>query len=130
MIAQAEEDEEYEFEDFNMSSLVNKFLKENYSNVKSFEITEAKMRKNNFIVEGTISFESGKTSKTSFVFENVALKEGAVKVKGSCPRFGRSKSFILEGKVQNKKLIPESLKYNFTTSAEGKRWQVRGKATI
>lgn len=107
---EAPEVELNELEDFDeelFNEHINKYLKEVYSNVDSFEATNCDVKENNkFIVEGVVKFNSGKTRPVSFVFNKVnnGLLEGKA---NNINDFNLSLNY----KVENKKFITESLKY-------------------
>lgn len=107
--------------------LINRYLKENYANVKSYVTTDASLddEHNKAILEGVITFKSGAEKKTKFVFEaREVTKKGQLKLVGSNKTFTESaKAFTLLGKVRNKRLISESLSYSYTagdTKVKGK----------
>ena len=107
--------------------LINRYLKENYANVKSYVTTDAKLddEHNKAILEGTITFKSGAEKKTKFVFEAREItKKGQLKLIGSNKTFTESaKAFTLLGKVRDKRLISESLSYSYKagdTKVKGK----------
>ena len=120
--ANTEENEEIidtEIEDIDeeeFDELGESYLKSVYENVESFKTTGARKKNNSIILEGSIKFKSGVKKKTCFVFEALeADKSGAFKFNGLNKHFSNDPSaFTLVGKVENKKLIPESLAYNYT----------------
>lgn len=130
--ADTEEDEEIidtEIEDVDeeeFDELGESYLKSVYENVESFKTTGARKKNNSIILEGSIRFKSGVKKKTGFVFEALeADKSGAFKFNGLNKHFSNDPSaFTLIGKVENKKLIPESLAYNYTV----KNQLIRGVA--
>lgn len=107
---EAPEVELNELEDFDedlFNEHINKYLKEVYSNVDSFEATNCDVKENNdLIVEGVVKFNSGKTRPVNFVFNKT--KNGLLEGKANnINDFALSLNY----KVENKKLITESLKY-------------------
>ena len=127
-----EEDEEIvdtEIEDVDekeFDKLGESYLKSVYENVKSFKTTGARKKNNSIVLEGYIKFKSGVEKKTGFIFEALETdKSGAFKFNGLNKHFSNDPSaFTLIGKVKNKKLIPESLAYNYTV----KNQLIRGVA--
>lgn len=109
-----------EFEEKDFDSLGEGFLKKVYENVKSFKTTEGRLSGNNLMLEGLITFKSGKQAKTNFVFEAYkATKTGKLKFIGENKQFAKGKkSFTLSGKADGKKLVCESLNYNYVAKAQ------------
>ena len=109
-----------EFEEKDFDSLGEGFLRKVYENVKSFKTTEGRLNGNNLMLEGLITFKSGKQAKTNFVFEAYkATKTGKLKFIGENKQFAKGKkSFTLSGKADGKKLVCESLTYNYCAKAQ------------
>ena len=59
------------FDEDRFDKLVTRYLKETYSNVKSYKTTKAGLNDstNKVVMEGMITFKSEKTKPTKFVFE-------------------------------------------------------------
>ena len=110
-------DEFDEFDEESFDDLGESFLHRIYENVKSFKTSSVSKNDNgNLVVEGLINFKSGKSKKTSFVFENIkTTKRGKLLLTGLNETFSASKkAFILKGKVdESNKLVSESLTYNY-----------------
>jgi len=105
-----------EADEDSINELGEAYLTRVYENVKSFKTTNMYVSENDssLIVEGLITFNSGATKKTGFVFEPSVVEKGKVKFTGKNEHFSRgNKSFTLVGTVDNKKLIAESLTYNY-----------------
>lgn len=109
-----------EFEEKDFDSLGEGFLRKVYENVKSFKTTEGRLNGNNLMLEGLITFKSGKQAKTNFVFEAYkATKTGKLKFIGENKQFAKGKkSFTLSGKADGKKLVCESLTYNYCAKSQ------------
>lgn len=106
------------------------YLKNVYGNVDSYKATAVKSIDNKMIVEGVIKFTSGKEKQTSFIFEShSATKSGKVKFIGENAQITRGKkAFSLTGSISDKKLVVESLNYNYRAKdAEGKSRRVYGR---
>lgn len=115
--APAEEEEEMDFdletEAFNY--LGNTFAKKLYENVKSFETSKAYHNDGSFIVEGLLTFNSGKQKPTKFIFDEAKeTRTGRIVLEGFNKTFTGDRAFKLRGKVVDNKFISESLKYNYT----------------
>ena len=104
-----------EFDENEFDELGEKYLRRVYENVKSFKTTSGSTKGNQIKLEGLITFKSGKQVKTNFIFEAKTItKSGKVKFSGLNEQFAKGKNaFILTGNVNNKKLIAESLTYNY-----------------
>ena len=115
-----------EFEEDDFDSLGEGFLKKVYENVDAFKTTAGAINGNKLKLEGLITFKSGKQAKTNFVFEAYkATKTGKLKFIGENKQFAKGKkSFTLSGRADGKKLVCESLTYNFvgkSPNGESKR---------
>ena len=105
-----------EFDEDTFDELGESFLKNTYENVESYKTESIKEQdRNKLVVEGLITFSSGKVKKTSFIFEAKDItKSGKVRFIGeNCQLSRGKKSFTVAGKVQEGKFISESLNYNY-----------------
>lgn len=104
-----------EVDEEGLDELGESYLKNIYENVESFKTTSVSTSDTQMIVEGVITFTSGVKKTTGFIFEShSASKDGYVKFVGKNEHFSKSESaFALTGKVAQKKLLPESLSYNY-----------------
>lgn len=104
-----------EFEEKDFDELGEKYLRRVYENVKSYKTTKGSTQGNILKLEGVITFKSGKEAKTNFVFEAKSItKTGKLKFLGENKQFARGKqAFTLTGRADGKKLIAESLTYNY-----------------
>lgn len=114
------EEIDYDVDDFDEDSfdkLSEGYLKKVYENVDSFKTTKVTKKGNTLKLEGLIKFNSGKSKKTSFVFEaKTADKKGNVKFLGENLQISRGKkSFTLKGNLSNKRFVSEALTYNYMT---------------
>lgn len=129
-----EEDESVDFDFDNideegLDELGESYLHNVYENVKSFKTTNVSANSSALIVEGVITFNSGAQKKTGFIFEAKDVNSrGQVRFSGSNKHFTESKDiFSLVGRVDNKKLFVESLKYNYKVNDTAVRGIVRRK---
>lgn len=126
------EEMDVDFEDFDEESfdeLGESYMKRVYENVDSFKTSQVSSNDTQLIVEGVIKFKSGAEKKTGFLFEaNSATSNGRVAFSGMNEHFSRGKkSFLLHGRVNDKKLVAESLTYNYRAKTpEGKPSKVYG----
>lgn len=109
-----------EFDEKDFNELGESYLKNVYDNVKSFKTTKASLSGDRIKLEGLITFKSGKQGKTNFIFESYkATKTGKLKFIGENKQLAKGrKSFILTGRAEGKKLVCESLTYNYKTKAK------------
>lgn len=91
------------------------YLKEVYSNVDSFKTTSSNYNKGKLLIEGVISFKSGKKAKTKFMFEcKSRSKKGKLRFIGENLDISRNRrAFRLTTSVNGKKGMCESLNYNY-----------------
>lgn len=139
-VEEPEEEEEKEidipiddFDEDTFNELGEGYLKRVYENVDGFKTTSIREEDNKLFIEGLIRFNSGKEHKTSFIFEAATVtKRGKVKFIGENAHLaGNKKAFTLTAKVENNKLINESLNYNYSEkNAQGKMSKVYGTAKV
>jgi len=114
------EEEIDDFDEEGFENMGESFLTRVYDNVKSFKVNEVKENENkDLVVEGLITFESGKEAKTSFVFESrTSTKRGKTLLEGHNDMFSKSnKAFMLKGKLEENKFTCESLTYKYNASS-------------
>lgn len=112
------EDTEVDIDDVDeegFDELGESYLKRVYENVKSFKTVSGQTGKNKIILEGIITFKSGKKAKTSFILEAKEMtKRGKVRFTGMNENISKNKSaYTVTGRVENKKLMVESFNYNY-----------------
>ena len=119
-----------EVDETSFDELGESYLKNVYENVDSFKTTNISATDNQLIVEGLISFKSGTTKNTGFIFEaKDATKNGKLRFMGENKHFSRgNKSFTLVGSLnESKKFICESFTYNYRAKTPaGKATRVYG----
>lgn len=118
-----------EVDEDSLDELGESYLKRIYENVESFKTCGVSTTESKMIVEGTITFKSGTKKKTGFVFEAYsASRQGKVKFVGKNEHFSsNNRAFALTGTVKGKKLLPESLVYNYGVGAKRIRGSVKRK---
>lgn len=134
-VTEPEEDEEpalsnFEYEEESFNKIFTKFLTDNYSNVKAFNLIEAKMSNNVLTLEGVITYNEGSTRNVTIKTDEMNLSEGVSKVKAACPLFGKSKAFVLEHKVDNNKLEATKMLYRYKTRFNNESYNVVGKVVL
>ena len=120
--------DEIDNESFNHA--INSYLCETYDNVKSYEMTDGTIDENGvMLIEGTITFKSGKTLNTSFKLMNDGeTTKGLTKYKGMNESLAKDEnSFKLVCTKDKTKLVTESLVYNYL--ADDNKTRVYGKTT-
>ena len=102
-------------------SLVNKFTRSIYENVDKYETTAGSINKDNkLVLEGIITFKSGKTTTTKFIFESKGMYKGKVKLAGMNETFSHNKRtpFIVLSRPEETNLVCESLSFNYLATEE------------
>lgn len=98
-----------DFDEESFDSHISEYLTEVYSNVKTFKTTSCSTDKGRLIVEGLLTFNSGKAKKTKFIFEGSR--------KGICgynSDISDSKAFSLKTSIVDNRLLTEGLKYKYS----------------
>lgn len=116
-----EDEEEFDFDEIQEESfkrITESYLKKTYSNIKSFNIEDAKLVENKLTLNGTIEFNSGKKKNTSFVFEKVddrsTIARNKARFVGLNETFTDKKNaYVLKVRKDDKTLVAESLRYNY-----------------
>lgn len=128
------EEEEITFESLNtdkFNSVANSYLTEVYGNVESFETTGAQIDETNnkLIVEGKITYKSGKTKETKFEFLGESIdKDNKLVFKGLNETFSKNdKAFTLTASLVKNILITEGLEYDYSVDRLNESKIVKGK---
>ena len=121
-----------DFDEESFDELGEAYLKKVYENIDSFKTTNVSSCGRKLAVEGLITFKSGNTKSTHFIFEQKAQnKKGTYRFIGENKQISRGKkSFILQGNVNDKKFICESLNYNYLGKNDGDKKSVRLYGTV
>ena len=107
------EDDIDELDECSLNKHIDEYLKEVYSNVKSYETTGCELKEGKLIVEGKISFNSGKEKLTMFEFLP-AYCEGNLFFEGYNKDFSEDKAFTLNCSInESKTLVTESFGYKY-----------------
>lgn len=123
-----------EFEESDFDELGESYLKEVYDNIASYKTTSGKVDKDSKIVlEGLITFKSGKRAKTNFTFsDGTVTKDNKLRFLGENLNLTKKKNaFVLKGRVQGNRFLSESLTYNYNgkDSKSGKSKALYGTVT-
>lgn len=121
-----------EVEDESFNRLSESFLKKVYENVKSYRTTSAATNGNTLVLEGLITFKSGKSKPTTFKFEaNKINSKGKIRFLGENKDISSGrKSFALNCKVSKKAIIPESMTYNYVARGLNESQRVTGTVRL
>ena len=117
---ESEDEIDVDFDDIDEESfdeLAESYLKTIYSNVESYKTTNASATKDKFMLEGLITFASGAVKNTNFVFApKAATKSGKLQFIGENLQITKNRNaFKFNASIANKKLLGESLTYNYST---------------
>ena len=117
-----------EFSEEDFDELSESYLKRVYENVDAYKTTKGSVNGNKIMLEGVITFKSGKKAKTNFVFESAnKTKSGKLKFLGENKQFAKNKAFTLTGHKEGKKLFIESFNYKYAIKdTDGKSKQLYG----
>jgi hypothetical protein len=113
--------------------LAKKYLQEVYDNIESYVTTKGKIddSSNKIIIEGNLTFKSGKIKDTMFVFEAREItKKGKIKFVGINETFTKKKAFTLVGSVDSKNLLSESLTYSYKVDTKKVYGQVKNPTKV
>ena len=104
-----------DFDEESFDDLGEQYFKEAYNNVETFRTLNVTETNEGLLVEGVIKFTSGNDKKTSFIFESHTIdKDNKVKFIGENKELNTGKgAFTVTGKINENKLIVESLHYNY-----------------
>lgn len=111
---------------------LTKFVRENYNNVTSFTVRNAKLNKNNLTLECSLKFKSGKAKKVNLECRyNRASKFMMAKDKGAFKTESKkSAPFMFQVRTVGNVIRCEGMKYNFVTTTkiknESKKIRVHG----
>lgn len=113
----------------NVNILINKYLKETYDNVDTYELKSINNDNAKYYCEGIIKFKSGKEKASRFIFENAKyLTRGKVVLNGLNETFSKSsKAFQLKGTIQENIFNAESLTYQYNAKNLNESVKVFGK---
>lgn len=129
-IDDADADKDYEEDEIDESlfdNLINKYCTRVYENVKDYKTTNGYNEEGKLVLEGLLTYKSGKTTNTKFIFEKKMSKDDKVKYVGLNETFAKSKkAFALNCKIDNKKIISESLTYNYKVKVDDSKKVVYG----
>ena len=102
-----------ECDEKSINSCITEALQKVYTNVSSFHMSDCSLNNNKLVLEGVITFKSGKTRHTSYQFNEAKRNAGKLHLHGLNEAFGRDSQFDLTCSIDNKNLIVEKLSYNY-----------------
>lgn len=104
-----------EIDEESLDKLTENYLTEVYSNVKSFNTTDCSLAENKLVVEGKITFNSGKSKSTKFIYEATKTADNKLVLEGLNADFATEKAFVLNCNLDTaNRLVVESLNYKYT----------------
>lgn len=114
MSQEAEDEEVFEEFDDRFDTQVTEYLEDVYSNVDKYESTECSADNKKLIVEGKITFKSGKSKSTKFVFESAKRIGDKIVYRGVNEDLaGAARAFRMTCKAEGTKLVTENFKYSY-----------------
>lgn len=124
------EEEVTDVDEESVDEVAESFMKNIYHNVKSYKTTSAYEDGDKLVLEGLITFNSGATKKTSFKFNPELLSNKSVRLIGLNETFSnRDRSFNMRCHIENKKLIAESMRYNYVAKDKlNESVQIKGRS--
>jgi hypothetical protein len=99
-----------ELQEDDLEGMISDSLVEMYKNVDSFKLTACSYADNKFMVEGVISFKSGKTRNTTYTFNEAFVEADTITLRGLNEKLGTDKHFYIAGRAENKTFITESIR--------------------
>ena len=125
-VEDTEEPEEIVEESFD--KLINSYGRKIYENLEAYKTTGIRQdNRNEYIIEGIITLNNGKTHNTSFLLET--LKKGKNRFLFKCGNkdlFESGSPFRFNAHTENKKLIFETLRYRYVENLNDKNYLVEG----
>lgn len=103
-----------EIHEESLEKLISDSLVEAYGNVAGYKLTDCEYLEEKLNINGTISFTSGKTRKTTYTFSEAYIDEDNIRLCGLNEKLGLDKKFILTGKIDesNKTFVTEAFTRN------------------
>lgn len=117
-----ESDDEDDIDDFDEESFDTQsesYLKSKYENVNSYKTSDVSTKNNKLVVEGVITFNSGKKGKTSFMLESLNKTKNECIFR--CKNENINIDFIARGQINNKSFVTESLASTIHSTLKGKK---------
>ena len=117
------------FDNSAFDALVEGFLSKTYSNVKSYKTVSGSVGMGKMVVEGVISFNSGKHEATKFeFFPDCRMPGGKSRMRGVNETFSGKRAFGLAGRVTEGAFVPDSLSYDFQSGETRVRGRCSGQS--
>lgn len=131
-------DESINFKDRAFNILLNKFVHDNYKNIKSIRIDEGKCEDGELVFEGVINTYRGTIKPVTFKTVKFAYNEGVIKLRmidsgvftESAEIAENRVPFVLECAARNGYIVPRVLKCKYNVRASGKLFECRGRYTL
>lgn len=131
-------EESINFKDRAFNILLNKFVRENYKNIKSIRIDEGRCEDGELVFEGVVNTFKGSTHPVTFKTVKYAYTEGVLKLRmtesGVFTESAEIKEgrvpFVLECAARNGYIVPRVLKCKYNVRESGKLFECFGKYTL
>lgn len=131
-------EESINFKDRAFNILLNKFVRENYKNIKSIRIDEGRCEDGELVFEGVVNTFKGSTYPVTFKTVKYAYTEGVLKLRmtesGVFTESAEIKEgrvpFVLECAARNGYIVPRVLKCKYNVRESGKLFECFGKYTL
>ena len=107
-------DELEDIDEESVNECTTNYLKEVYSNVDKFELTQGDIKNNVLVLEGIIKFHSGAERTTTFGYN---LNNG-LNLRGVNEDLAKGGEFVMSCTLEGKKLIAESLSYKYEVNGQ------------
>lgn len=129
---------EIDFKDRAFNILLNKFVRENYKNIKSIRINEGRCEAGELVFEGVVNTLKGSTHPITFKTVKFAYTEGVLKLRmtesGVFTESAEIKEgrvpFVLECAARNGYIVPRVLKCKYNVRESGKLFECFGRYTL
>lgn len=126
------------FKDRAFNILLNKFVRENYKNIKSIRIDEGRCEAGELVFEGVVNTFKGSTHPITFKTVKFAYTEGVLKLRmtesGVFTESAEIKEgrvpFVLECAARNGYIVPRVLKCKYNVRESGKLFECFGRYTL
>lgn len=125
-------EENFSIDEKSFNTLLTKFVRENYKNVRSMKVSKATTKGKNLKLECNISMKSGNTKKSIVTIRDFKyLASRPVKFEATLDKAFKVESkgapLAITTKMQGRRLKALKADYSFTSIKEGRRVKVCGK---
>lgn len=126
------------FKESALNILFNKFVRENYNNIKSVRINEGMSKNGELIFNGVVNTVKGSKRPITLSTVKFNYTEGLMKLRviengpftENMQKDNKRVPFVLECKARNGVIIPIALKYNYNITESNDTYNVFGKVKL